>query len=215
MMGAQNHAIVAAGATFFASTPASASARTVLWRAHVCGRARRGCAVKAGAAVWLACLLVLSHPGAAAAMSFQMAQSPSLAGCSRNCGPAIAAEGEITDATPDSFARFVQANALGRGRAVVFIDSQGGKILAGMQLGKIFRKLGVTAVVARVAQGDEGGPAELAAGTCFSACVYALMGAKTRIAPRRSQIGIYRMFALNGDLAALRQWRNGGSAQRL
>jgi hypothetical protein len=133
-------------------------------------------------------------------MSFQMTQSPRLPGCSRNCGPAIAADGEITDATPDSFARFLQANATaGRGRAVVFINSQGGKILAGMKLGKIFRKLGVTAVVARISQGDEGGQPEFGAGACFSACVYALMGAKTRIAPRWSQIGIHRMFALEGD----------------
>ena len=66
--------------------------------------------------------------------------------------------------------------------------------------------------MARVAQGDEGGPAELAAGTCFSACVYALMGAKTRIAPRRSQIGIYRMFALEGDS---RRFDNGEMAALL
>ncbi|MGO9674064.1 MAG: hypothetical protein ACLPSF_07840 [Methylocella sp.] len=94
---------------------------------------------------------------------------------------------------------FLRANAAAhRGRLVVFIDSPGGKIVAGIELGKIFRKIGVTASVARIGEGEEGSAAEPTSGMCFSACVYALMGAQRRIAPRDSKIGIHRMFAYDG-----------------
>jgi hypothetical protein len=155
---------------------------------------------KAIAAVLLSCALGLSHPGCARAMSFRMAPTKNPAECfGGGCGFAIVADGEITDATPEEFLGFLRANfAARRGGVLVFIDSPGGKIVAGMELGKIFRRIGVTAVVARVAQSEEGGASGIAGGVCFSSCVYALMGAKKRIAPHQSKIGIHRMFAYQG-----------------
>ncbi len=128
-----------------------------------------------------------------------MAPAKNSAACfGAGCGFAIVADGEITDATPQEFLGFLRANfAARRGGVLVFIDSPGGKIVAGMELGKIFRRIGVTAVVARVA-GEEGGASGIAGGICFSSCVYALMGAKKRIAPHQSKIGIHRMFAYEG-----------------
>ena len=92
-----------------------------------------------------------------------------------------------------------------------FINSPGGKIVAGMGIGRIFRKIGVTAVVDRLAQGQEGA-SEPVGGICFSACVYALMGAKTRIVPSRSKVGIHRMFAHQGKS---RRYDNGEMAAAL
>ena len=56
-----------------------------------------------------------------------------------------------------------------------------------MQLGEMFRKAGAAVVVARV--GGEG----FTAARCFSACVYALMGARKRVIPPGSQVAIHRM----------------------
>lgn len=118
-------------------------------------------------------------------------------------GTAIAAEGEIADSTPAEFQNFLRAHAAERrGRVAVFLDSPGGKIVAGIELGRMLRAIGATAYVARAAAG-EGGAARPSAGDCFSACVYALMGGRTRIAPRASRIGIHRMFAYHGGVRRL------------
>ncbi|SFK61412.1 hypothetical protein SAMN05444581_11231 [Methylocapsa palsarum] len=128
-------------------------------------------------------------------MNFRIVPASGSFGCLFGCGPAIEADGEITDSTPDEFSAFMRANAATRrARPIVFIDSQGGKIAAGMALGRLFRKAGVTTIVARAAPGAF----ELNPATCYSACVYALMGGAIRIALYQSRIAIHRMFAYDG-----------------
>ena len=61
-----------------------------------------------------------------------------------------------------------------------------------MELGKIFRQIGAAVIVGQPASGA------LAGGTCFSACVYALIGGKKRVIPPQSQAGIHRMVAYGG-----------------
>ena len=165
---------------------------------------------KAVAVALLSCLPLLPASSHAEPMKFRLVSPGGAAICSGHCGPVIAADGEITDATPEDFRAFLRTNAAARGgHVVVFIDSPGGKIVGGIELGKLFRKLGVTASVARIVAGGEAAAAETAGGICFSACVYALMGAKRRIAPQGSQIGIHRMFAYDG---AARRFDNGAMA---
>ena len=193
-------------------------ARLALWRvfAAMFGSARGF--KKAIGIVPLFCLSLLPTSGRAEPMTFRLVPAGNSSGCPGVCGTSITAEGEITDATPEDFRTFLRSNAAThRGRVLVFINSPGGKIVAGIELGKIFRKIGVTASVARIAEGEEGTAAEPVGGICFSACVYALMGAQRRIAPRDSKIGIHRMFAYdggsrrfdNGEMAAmLRRYSN-------
>jgi hypothetical protein len=139
--------------------------------------------------------LFASQPHGAEAMNFRTAAAANLAGCRGDCGLAIVADGEITNETPAQFLDFLRSNRSSHpGRTVVFIESQGGKILGGIELGKIFRRIGATAVVGRIARAEDGSP-EISGGVCFSACVYAFMGAKKRIAPSDSELGIHRMFA--------------------
>ena len=155
--------------------------------------------VKSAIALLLACCLpILSASSRARAMDFRWVAPGNSSNCFGGlCGTSITAEGEITDATPADFRAFLGANAPAhRGRIVVFIDSPGGKIVAGIELGKIFRQLGVTASVARTGDSEQG--SALTGGICFSACVYALMGATRRIAPHDSKIGVHRMFAYDG-----------------
>lgn len=167
-------------------------------------------AKKAIGVALLSCLPLLPACGRAEPMTFRLVSAGGGALCSSHCAPVIAADGEITDATPDDFRAFLQANAAARGGQIaVFIDSPGGKIVGGIELGKLFRKFGVTASVARINATGGGAAAETAGGICFSACVYALMGAKRRIAPQGSQIGVHRMFAYDG---AGRRFDNGAMA---
>jgi hypothetical protein len=142
----------------------------------------------------LAALAILIPPRARAAeMSFRLVPVGDPGRCGNGCPLVIAAEGEITNETPDRFVQFVRESARQRNvRSVIFIDSPGGKVVSSMELGQAFRRLGVAAVVARPFESSAG--SQFAAGHCYSACVYALMGGRTRVIPPQSKVGIHRMF---------------------
>ncbi len=145
----------------------------------------------------LLALLALLQPALAADMRFRLVPFGDPAKCGETCAQVIGAEGEIRNDTPKKFLEFVAANLEDpRVRSIVFIHSPGGGVDASMQLGRMFRKTGVLAVVARIAPAEAGqGPAvNLPGAKCFSACVYALMGAKKRVVPPSSLVGIHRMF---------------------
>lgn len=118
-------------------------------------------------------------------MSFRWAGESGFGGC-RGCGPLLVAQGEVTDASPSEFRAFVR----GAKSPVVLLDSEGGKIVAGLQLGEAFRAARVTAIVAREGPGGATSP-----GVCFSSCIYALIGAAQRVVAAGSQIGVHRMVA--------------------
>ena len=147
-------------------------------------------------------LVMLGGSACAADMTFRMVPIGAPSRCGDKGVRVISAEGEITSTTPGDFVRFVRDH-IGdpRARSVVFMHSPGGKVVASMELGKVFRKLGAAVVIARVAtpepgSGEQGG---FTAARCFSACVYALMGAKKRVVPPRSLVGIHRMFLLEAQ----------------
>ena len=128
-------------------------------------------------------------------MTFSLVRVGDRAECGGGCPLAIAAQGEITNSTPQDFVSFVAGNAGSGVRSVVFLDSPGGKVVSSMELGQAFRRLGVAAIVARPLQGSG---TRFAAGRCYSACVYALMGARKRVIPPQSKVGIHRMFSYEG-----------------
>jgi hypothetical protein len=141
----------------------------------------------------VSCLLAQTLAHAEAPMSFEAVQIGS--------GRAvIAATGQITEDTPSAFLSFLEQSNETR-QPVVFLDSPGGRVLASMEFGALLRKVGAQAIVARVASDGQGGSIVVQA-QCFSACVYAFMGASTRIVPRASQIGIHRMFAYQDEFDA-------------
>ncbi|MDE2579808.1 MAG: hypothetical protein KGL46_13475 [Hyphomicrobiales bacterium] len=144
-------------------------------------------------AAFLASSFVFSGAALAAApMSFRAAALDT-GSCGAHCPAVVIADGEITEQTPQAFIDFLRANLRKRElRAVVVVNSPGGKVVSSMVLGKIFRKLGVATIVARA--DVAGGRAALAPGRCYSACVYAMMGGRTRIVPPPSKVGVHRMF---------------------
>ena len=142
--------------------------------------------------------LGLTSTAARAEMTFRLTPVVDAARCGARCPLAIVADGEIVDSTPDSFLAFVQSNAgAGDVRSIVLLNSPGGKVVASMELGRVFRKVGAATIVAR-AVSDDAGQGRLASGRCFSACVYALMGGRKRVVPAQSVVGIHRMFAVEG-----------------
>ena len=147
--------------------------------------------------VFASCLASLAPPTARAdeEMSFQAVRIGYAGVCRGACPTIISATGQITENTPGRFVEFLQENGdLRNLHAVVFLDSPGGRVIASMELGTLLRKVGAAAVVARVLPDGDGGTVMTNA-QCYSACVYALMGARKRVIPSSSQIGIHRMFA--------------------
>lgn len=145
----------------------------------------------------------------AAEMSFRLVDFGNPAKCKASCPQVIAAEGEITSDTPQAFLDFAVAH-IGSGRlhAIVLMHSQGGQVVASMELGAALRAVGAAVIIARAPPGRAAVNGAVLAGRCYSACVYALMGAVTRVAPAQSRVGIHRMFMYEAN-------RNPDSASNL
>lgn len=142
----------------------------------------------------LAAMLSASAPARAdGEMTFRAVRLGETQTCGADCPVVIAATGQITQATPERFLDFIESHTKIDLHAVVFLDSPGGRVVASMEFGTLLRKVGAAAVVARVYPDGRGGTIMTEA-QCFSACVYALMGAKKRVIPSGSQVGIHRMF---------------------
>ncbi len=164
-------------------------------------------AMMTGAAAALSLML-----GGAAQADMRFSLTTIGGACGSRCPQAIVADGEIAESTPDEFVAFVRANARARDvRSVVLLNSPGGKVVASMELGRVFRKVGAATVVARAVSDGEG-RSHLTAGRCFSACVYALMGGRKRVVPAQSLVGVHRMFAL--EAGADPAGGGGGGARR-
>jgi hypothetical protein len=149
-------------------------------------------------------------------MTFALISVGNPAQCGQRCPAVIEAEGEIGDQTPAQFLEFVREN-VGQGNlhAVVFLDSPGGKVAASMQLGRAFRRIGAAVIIARADPDGSRGLNSFVGARCLSACVYALIGARKRVIPPESFVGIHRMFAYvdgvdaRGDVERYRLYDNG------
>jgi len=149
----------------------------------------------------LALTLALGLPATrAAAMTFQLVTLGD-GRCGVNCPRVISAQGEIGEETPDALLGFL-GDHLRRGgvRGIVLLDSPGGKVVASMEFGQTLRRLGMAVIVARPTT-ETASTGDLAAGRCYSACVYALMGGRKRVIPPRSSIGVHRMFAYTSNFS--------------
>ena len=139
------------------------------------------------------CALSVAGPASAADMRFSLVDYGQK--CGTKCTQVIAADGEIAAKTPQAFLDFVGTHVRsGQLHSIVLINSPGGRVVAAMEWGVTLRKLGMAAIVAKVVPGQKNNDLWVIPGRCYSACVYALMGAKKRVALPQSRIGIHRMF---------------------
>src|SRR4029077_3058823 len=67
--------------------------------------------------------------------------------CGKNCREWVSASGKITEETPQQFADFAKGRDL-QGSTVV-LESRGGHVLAGIWLGREFRRLGMATTIGK------------------------------------------------------------------
>jgi hypothetical protein len=143
------------------------------------------------------------------ALAMEFASVPLEKECSsRHCPRAMIAEGEISDDSPAKFTRFLRQEMQVPGlHALIFINSPGGNVESALKLGALLHEAGASAVVGRPVVGLRTGEAQarrraahtmglsVVPGQCASACVYTLMGARKRMVPEGSRLGVHRMSA--------------------
>lgn len=146
---------------------------------------------------------VLLATGAAQAqsesMKFRVARLTEGGKCGASCPVVVVAEGTINSQTPNEFLAF--AKKLGRYKGVknaVVLNSPGGQVYPALQLGMMLRRIGTTVIIARAVGGSDG-DAQFMPGGCMSACVYTMMGGKTRVVPPQSMVGVHRMHRASAD----------------
>jgi hypothetical protein len=123
----------------------------------------------------------------------------------------ISAEGPITKRTPEDFKAFTKQyhDVLPEHpptvTGLVLLDSPGGNLYAGLQLGRLFREGNFATMVGTTVfpEGSSAGHAEPRQdpGICASACAYAFLGGSVRLT-RTSALGFHQFsFALPKDSA--------------
>jgi hypothetical protein len=137
-------------------------------------------------------LTIWSVDVAAAPMAFRLASDGGPMGHSW-----IVADGDIASDTPDRFREFLQARNVRRGtRLEVYLNSTGGNLFGGVLLGELIREYGFGTRVASSVPRNGGLPSLFevgAPGDCLSACSFAFLGGKWRIAADGS-LGVHQHF---------------------
>lgn len=113
----------------------------------------------------------------------------------------ILADGEITADTPLDFDNFIRT--LGHSGGTLVLNSPGGNLVGGIELGQKIRKAGLSTEIGHSVK-TEGGWYEIRPGICASACAYAFVGGKTRSVDQMfatsnretfsSRFGVHRFF---------------------
>lgn len=104
----------------------------------------------------------------------------------------IAAEGKITRNTPKSFQEFLKKS--GARDTFVQFDSPGGNLLAAIKLGELIRAAKLDTSVGGTVFHQNGGMwSGTRPGICASACAYAFLGGKMRIASG-NEIGVHQFY---------------------
>jgi hypothetical protein len=114
-------------------------------------------------------------------------------------GTAVLAEGEITGDTPAQFTAFLLTHP---SVGAVYLNSPGGNLGAGIDLGRQIRRAGLDTRLGGSPVSSFGMPA---AGQCYSSCTFAFLGGVSRSVTSDSHFGVHRFEGT----------QSGGDAQQL
>jgi len=140
----------------------------------------------------------------AATMTVQLGRAERTGAAAADAAWIMSLAGEIDGAAP---ARVKAALArTGPAGVAVYLDSTGGDLLAGMEIGQLLRQAGATTHVGRYLAGSKsqgGAGRELAVqpGVCYSACSLAFLGGVYRYVGAGSQYGVHRVSRSSGPAA--------------
>jgi len=131
--------------------------------------------------------------GGMAPMRFEWVREGPQDVCREHCREWISASGMIVDATPGEFDAFAKDRDV-RG-AIVVLNSTGGAVARGLQLGREFRRLGVTTVVGSTvkSEGNQGAAISPRA-SCNSMCVFLLLGGIKRYVPDDARVLVHQVW---------------------
>jgi hypothetical protein len=106
----------------------------------------------------------------------------------------VSAQGPITKQTPNDFLAFMQQyHDKLYIHPFIVLDSPGGSLTAGLELGKLFRAATAqTGVAAAVAVSN--GALTQGTGLCASACAYAFLGGSVRVMVKDSKLGFHQFY---------------------
>lgn len=121
----------------------------------------------------------------------------------------VVLSGEIDKGAPARVAQALQQ--VGNDGADVYLDSPGGNLFAGMQIGRILRKVGANTHIGNLVADNEhqfgGRPVpKPVPGGCYSACALAFLGGQYRFVMEGAEYGVHRFSSAvgsaDGDLDA-------------
>ncbi|RLQ84847.1 hypothetical protein D8780_15660 [Notoacmeibacter ruber] len=101
-------------------------------------------------------------------------------------------EGIITPDTPRVFEEFLASSGVGH---VLYLNSTGGSLAAGLELGRMFRQEGIAVAIGfRESRDDELSSDQVRAtnARCLSACAYAFLGGERRSLSSEASLGFHQ-----------------------
>lgn len=109
-------------------------------------------------------------------------------------------DGVIDEATPVQVEKILSGY---NGEMQVYLNSQGGNLIAGLKLGKILRKYRATTLVAKYRHTGKSRNSprvyEIDPGACESACAFAFLGGYYRLMySNQSKLGVHRFWSTSG-----------------
>jgi hypothetical protein len=99
-------------------------------------------------------------------------------------------DGAIDSEAPTRFEHYVKKNNI-PDRSIVYLNSPGGSLVAGIELGRLFREYGLSTNIGRKSPTSTK-RFDVEVGSCYSACAYAYLGGQFRYYKTGSRYGVHQ-----------------------
>jgi hypothetical protein len=156
-----------------------------MWRSAKVSTGRR-------AATILTCLFLLVHSNRSDAQNGLTVKGfpPELPIEIAGNGWFVFLDGVIDSEAPRRFEQYITQNHI-PDRSIVYLNSPGGSLVAGIELGRLLRKHGLSTDIGRKSLSSNK-RSDVEAGGCYSACAYAYLGGQFRYLRKDSHYGVHQ-----------------------